>query len=223
MKNLTTIMIEFGTNTTTIRVILANIRAWLGKISPPELSEIAPEASAGLLSAIEDQNNIGWDQWFRGRISIKWGELYNYDMKTPNILIQRPSSLRWGREIVTETLKFGLNAWYARNLVEHDTLGDPLKRRKEKLSEQIMWELNKEHNQSVKDSIPLDSIAALPVENAEMFLIQLKMNTEQHSKWQKEKTKGKNKTKKVNTNRRVETLRVITIYVPLRNCVVART
>ena len=43
------------------------------------MEEIAPEAAEELKKAVKDQNNIGWGQWFQGRISIKWGELYNGD------------------------------------------------------------------------------------------------------------------------------------------------
>jgi hypothetical protein len=54
-------MIKMGTNSTTIRIILAHIRAWLEKKSPPDTTEIVPEASTALLKTIEDQK-IGWDQ-----------------------------------------------------------------------------------------------------------------------------------------------------------------
>jgi hypothetical protein len=75
-----------GTNTTTIRTITTMLNTWLNETEPPELYEIAPEASEHLKQALIDQQNIGWDQWFRGRISIKWGELYNHDILKPNIL-----------------------------------------------------------------------------------------------------------------------------------------
>jgi hypothetical protein len=44
-------MINMGTNDTTIRIIIPNTRAGLGKEEPPETKPIAPDASAELLQA----------------------------------------------------------------------------------------------------------------------------------------------------------------------------
>jgi hypothetical protein len=68
-----------NTNLTTIRCIMFYLNAWLCQIAPPEIHEIAPDASNTLIDAINHQNTMGWDQWMYGRLSIHWGELYNYD------------------------------------------------------------------------------------------------------------------------------------------------
>jgi hypothetical protein len=64
-------MIKLGTNLTTMKVLVAYIKAWLKNVEPLCLSDLAPEASHHLREAVDDQNKLGWDQWFRGRISIK--------------------------------------------------------------------------------------------------------------------------------------------------------
>jgi hypothetical protein len=87
-------MIKLGTNSTTIRVISSHVTAWLNHQTSPDMSVIAPDSSEFLLQAVLEQKNIGWDQWFRGRISKKWGELYNNDIKTQNILINHPTALK---------------------------------------------------------------------------------------------------------------------------------
>jgi hypothetical protein len=56
-------MINMGTNSTTIRVIITYLRNWLNKESQPILQEIAPDASEFLKSAVVSQNRIGRDQW----------------------------------------------------------------------------------------------------------------------------------------------------------------
>jgi hypothetical protein len=175
IEQLQRIMTKMGTNTTTTRVIIAHLRVWLGDTTGPKLVEVAQEASTELKQAIEDQEKIGWDQWFKGRISLKWGELYNEDIKKPNILITRPSSLRWGRSVILETIKFMLEVWQIRNMSEHDMLGNQNERRKEKLSEQLLWELNKSNSMNKGIQTSQNELKQLPVENLEMMLVQAQM------------------------------------------------
>jgi hypothetical protein len=85
-------LITLGTNNDLSRVILAYLRAWLNDKKYPNIKEILPDASKYLSNAINEQQNIGWEQWFRGQISSSWGELYNNDIKTKNDLIQFPSA-----------------------------------------------------------------------------------------------------------------------------------
>jgi hypothetical protein len=177
-RTLQTIMTAQGTNSTTIRVILSYVRAWLNRTEVPIMEDIAPEASTDLLRAVEEQNTIGWDQWFRGRISRTWGELYNHDIAKPNILIRRPSALRWGREIISATFNFTIESWYARNEMEHDKLGDPTLRIKDKMSDQIKWELkqlSESENEDVWTKITKEQLLEMPKENLEMMLIQIQM------------------------------------------------
>jgi hypothetical protein len=142
-------MVNYGTNPTTIRLIISHLRAWLDQCQMPNIEDIAPEASESLREAVRNQTNLGWDQWFRGRIMILWGELYNNDISKTNVLIERPSALQWGRTIVTQTFQYVLDSWYIRNKCEHDFLGNPIGRKKEKINEQIMWvkgEIKEEKN-----------------------------------------------------------------------------
>jgi hypothetical protein len=181
IQNLTNLMIKMGTNSTTIRVLISHTRAWLEDLEMPNMSEIAPEASLELIKAVEEQTKIGWDQWFRGRISIRWGELYNNDIQKPNILIKRPSALRWGREIIKQTFQLVLESWYKRNETEHGKEGDPILGKKDKLCEQIRWRISKVDWTSDKDVWTTMSHAefrSLPTENLEMINSQLKKMTD---------------------------------------------
>jgi hypothetical protein len=177
IHNLQTEMIKMGTNSTTIRVISAHLRAWFQETSPPDMNEIAPEASYQLQQAVKEQTSIGWDQWFRGRITRKWGELYNYDIKTPNIIIRRPSALKWGQTINCLNFKFVLEAWHARNENEHDTHGDPILRQKQKICEKIMWEISKIAAGCNQLTMSKEEIMQLPQANLEMLLLQIQMKT----------------------------------------------
>jgi hypothetical protein len=133
-----------GTNTTTIRCIMFYLNAWLCNINPPAITEIAPDASNNLIKAIEHQNAIGWDQWVYGRISIYWGELYNYDRKYSRELPlqnnqKKTTTTSWGKTINIITWNFLIEIWLFRNKMEHQSEIDPTNRKKEKMIEKIMW------------------------------------------------------------------------------------
>jgi ribonuclease HI len=177
LKILQNKMIMMGTNSTTIRVIIAHLRAWLEQSEIPEMHEIAPEASEFLKTTVIIQGQIGWDQWMRGRIAIQWGEMYNDDMKHLPFPVYRPSASRWGKQIITETWKFVLLSWTIRNNVEHDNEGEPLKRRKEKLVEQIMWIKShiKEDKEYPLKNIKKEDIMSMPIENIAAMAEQIKI------------------------------------------------
>jgi hypothetical protein len=138
-----TTMLKMGTDTTTIRVTAAYLRAWLYDQIPPKVEGIAPDASIHLIEAVTTQTKIGWAQWFQGRICKKWGEICNDDICKPNIVASRPYALKWGQTIILETWKFVLDSWYIRNSQEHDNQGGPIRRQKEKIIDEIMWRKEK--------------------------------------------------------------------------------
>jgi hypothetical protein len=132
------------TNDTTIRCIMFYLNAWLCQIEPPTLQEIAPDASDTLIDAINHQNKLGWDQWMYGRISIHWGELFNYDSKNGKVPSNSTSktsvkSTSWGKTIITITWNFLIELWCSRNEIEHQTNIDSANRKKEKIIEKILW------------------------------------------------------------------------------------
>jgi hypothetical protein len=169
------LMIKMGTNDATIRVITDNLRSWLYNSKTKQMQEIAPDASPNLIEAIEDQTKIGWDQ---GRISRKWGALYNYDIETGNVKIQRPSALRWGKEIILETLNLVIDLWLLRNRTEHDMDIDPIERRNEKIRERIREEQEKIGlRSSIWANVSEKELKKLKGENLLMILEKLKMVT----------------------------------------------
>jgi hypothetical protein len=110
---------------------------------------LVPNASQHLACAINEQTKIGWDNCFCGRISSMWGDLYTYDINNSTQLIKFPSTERWGREIVSLTLQFAMECWYARNNFEHQVTTNPVETSKAKLIEEIIWLISKK-----KDQIP---------------------------------------------------------------------
>jgi hypothetical protein len=68
------------TSTATTRVMLHNIMCWLQDIEPKHVDELVNNPSHTLKQAVYEQEQIGWGQLFRGRMTKKWSELYNYDL-----------------------------------------------------------------------------------------------------------------------------------------------
>jgi hypothetical protein len=91
--------------------------------------------------------------------------------------ISRPSSLRWVRNINLATYNFVLEAWAVRNTIEHDTFGDPVNCKKEKIIEQLIWERNNmvEELQNNDFNADTEDLLKIPVTNLEMLLEQTKM------------------------------------------------
>jgi hypothetical protein len=165
-----------GINETTKRVILKYIGAWISQQETPELKDIAPEASHSLKQAVEDQNKIGWDQWLKGRISIKWGEMVNYDLINKKVPKAGMSAEKWGKEVIVKSWQFVLECWFTRNESEHDNENNPVLRTKEKLLEEIMWVIRKIPNEvdhPYKDTNEI-TMLTMPVNNLTMLLEQVK-------------------------------------------------
>jgi hypothetical protein len=125
---------------------------------------------------VKEQHLIGWQHWFRGRISNTWGDIYHHDIQNPHLLVNFPSVQRWGKEIIKLTLQFVIDCWYARNKNEHDSLENPIGRAKEKIVDEILWitEMIKGDVLSQFNDLVGDELIALPKDNLNMMLEQLK-------------------------------------------------
>jgi hypothetical protein len=102
--------------------------------------------------------------------------LYNFDIQSPNTLIKFPSTDRWGKEIIKITFQFVMDCWYTCNANKHAVDTDPIEKSKSKLTEEIIWLINKK-----KESIPdvykgmkTEERMSLPRENLWAMLEQLK-------------------------------------------------
>jgi hypothetical protein len=91
--NLRNIMLAQGTNQTTVRVVTSFLKAWLHEEQCPLFEQISDNVVPILIQAIKDQIKVGCDQWFQGRMSIKWVKLYNHDIKSPPFPLSCPSAL----------------------------------------------------------------------------------------------------------------------------------
>jgi hypothetical protein len=59
LLELKSLLTDFRTNETTTQVITGNISAWLYQKDPPHIQDIAPDDSATLVKAVQEQTNLG--------------------------------------------------------------------------------------------------------------------------------------------------------------------
>jgi hypothetical protein len=159
------------TNIETRAVIINYVRSWLLQQPIPNIRIVIPEASAALKKAITEQTAIGWEHWFKGRLTSSWGILYNHDLNTTNHGIRNQSAEKWSRKIIDLNWDFFLQAWNIRNEIEHSTDGDQIRNQKDKLIAKIMWTKTKILNfpTSYLHNITEDQIRDLPLGNLKML------------------------------------------------------
>jgi hypothetical protein len=158
------------TDATLARAISTMVNHFLEDTIPPPIHEIAPNASTSLIKAFEDQETLGWDQWFCGRTSITWGEIYNHDIETKKNTKRMAD--KWGSDIVTLTWEFILSSWFARNETEHNKNNNPILQAKTKLVEQIEWIKTKIGNfqSNPYETTTQEELMDLPIDNLHMIL-----------------------------------------------------
>jgi hypothetical protein len=159
------------TDSTTIQVIITYLRNWLNGNPQPNIRTLAPEASFTLRRAVTEQNQIGWDHWFRGRLSVTWGVLYNHDLLVANHGMRNQTAESWARQLVEITWSFVLRNWTIRNELEHDTHGDVDLNRRTRLINKIMWSKGKIANfpNNYLRRLTQDQIQELPFANLKMM------------------------------------------------------
>jgi hypothetical protein len=175
LKELKSLLDNLRTNETTTRVILSYLGAWLDNKQPPEIEQIAPEASVYLTQAISEQTEIGWNHFLYGRRTETWGTLYNHDIASKEHGLYHPTAEKWGTAIIEKTWNFVLEVWDCRNKKEHGENGDTIDIRREKAIQEVMWLKDKTKN--IKNcphrSITIESLKKTPIANILMMIDQL--------------------------------------------------
>jgi hypothetical protein len=152
---------------TAINVITTSIGCYFDGYDVPELQEMAPEANELLIRAFEDQEAIGWDQWFKGRLAKSWGAVYEFDLAHLDHRIPLQTPQKWVKTIITDIFEFDLQSWSIRNDIEHGVNEDPLARRKEKIITKIMWQKDKidYFPNRYLENLNMEDLQTLPLDN----------------------------------------------------------
>jgi hypothetical protein len=113
------------TNDTTKTIITQNVKCYLNNTECEPISTMVPDATKTLILASNEQKDIGWEHWFKGRITQEWATLVNYDIETIKTGQKFNSSEKWATDIIKLNWDFVYDMWMQRNKIEHDTNGDP--------------------------------------------------------------------------------------------------
>jgi hypothetical protein len=81
----------------TILIIMSNMKKWLQGEHSIETTTYVPDASKTLKNAAKIQQDIGWDQWMKGRWTMEWAYLIYYDVKHSDSNIKNNSAEKIGK------------------------------------------------------------------------------------------------------------------------------
>jgi hypothetical protein len=160
-----------------ICVIISCASAYLVGYDAPDLHELVPDASPNLVAAYQDQEEIGWDQWFKGCLATLWHDMYVSSLCGVDHQIPHQTLERWAKHIISRTLEFVLQAWDIRNQIEHGTNDNPMATRKEKLIRKIVYQKERigYFPNRYLEQITAESLQGLPIDNLVMTASQIEV------------------------------------------------
>jgi hypothetical protein len=188
MLDLENVMEKHRIDPATIRVIKHCMSRWFINETIPKIDELVPDASRTLIKAYNEQCEIGWDHWLKGRISMEWGTLVNYDINHKNSNIRYNSVEKWAKEVILLNWELAHNIWLSRNQNEHDSEGNPTERIKEKLIEEILGiSRETEYRTYSKEELKISDLKKSPTDNLKIILINIKNDRTRRNKKRKKK------------------------------------
>jgi hypothetical protein len=102
-----------ATNSNTVRAITYYITKWMYNEESESIQTIVPDASNELIKAIQEQNELGWKNFIKARLTDTWETLYSEDRKNNIDTTHRtPTPETWGRDIIHIMWTFILDIWY---------------------------------------------------------------------------------------------------------------
>jgi hypothetical protein len=112
-----------------IEAIIAGIKQWEQQqvnpdfeIRAPTFGSCHPKKMIISQAFVEQTREIGWENFFRGRVSKLWGAAYTYNATHCN---GHNSALTWSSELITYILAYSATSWDTRNKILHgNTLAD---------------------------------------------------------------------------------------------------
>jgi hypothetical protein len=160
------------------RVIGNCIRCLINGEEIPQMKELADNPSKELIEAYKEQNNIGWDQFVKGQLTIKWGEVYNVERSKKHSEKRFLNAEKWGKDIIVVSWKFFIDIWGERNDYEHKGADNSIEIKKKKLIEKIKWlrKKNTELSSLYKEEFEEKDLEKIPIDNLLMMEVQLTNN-----------------------------------------------
>ena len=96
-----------------------------------------------LAALIKDQAEIGWDNFFKGRLAKGWGELQDTHFSSldlPECQAYDKTGNWWAANLIWQVVYFSLNTWQIRNDILHkDKMDTEYKKERKELYKRARW------------------------------------------------------------------------------------
>ena len=128
LKSLRKWFANANTNQVLTTTLMHCIREWLQFGNEPNTNDLDISNERNyqtIMQAIEAQSEIGWDQFFKGRIALQWGDIqqkhYDYERSQPSHNLKKYHDRQWWTaNIIKQIVYVALNAWQIRNDKLHE-------------------------------------------------------------------------------------------------------
>jgi hypothetical protein len=175
LRNLYRIMENNETGKDLARVIGTCVSNWINGEDIVNLKDLADNPKKILIDAYKEQKQIGWDQFMKGRLTIKWGEAFNKYRSDMITTKKHLTAEKWGKDIIVESWKFVMDIWKNRNENKHGDDATKTEKQKKKLVDKIKWlqKKNTDLTESYHESKNETDIMKIPIANLLMMETQL--------------------------------------------------
>jgi hypothetical protein len=151
------------THTDVKNAIMNELENWL---NPGSKTITFRPISREIQQALETQQNIGWRNFVRGRISMEWGEIINTHIQIENITDE--TAEKWGTKLININWKYILQMWNLRN---EDTIGKTLEEKTLKKKRKVLNEL--QHIIDTNPDMPSHNLDLLRIDEIEYERMQM--------------------------------------------------
>lgn len=101
--------------------ILAALMCWLDGTEVPPVQSIVPNATEALQQAYQSQNDIGWDNLLRGKLSHCWADIITQHLRGHPNVNKTLAAVKWASDLLLVLWHGILRIWEERNREAHGT------------------------------------------------------------------------------------------------------
>ena len=110
--------------------IVNGLTKWLEPSETGTVDETIIKPNKYVQAAITAQENIGWEHFMRGRITMQWGDLINHHLKDNKIQPEEMDAEQWGMKLININYKHVLELWDLRNVEVFGTTPEQIEKNK---------------------------------------------------------------------------------------------
>ena len=125
LKSIKDWMVKNNTSKLMRIVIQMRMADWINGDRMPRINVREEEGGMRVQKAVDEQDEIGWDQFFKGRLSKEWqliqDEEYQRLSNQGEKVLKHQTGLWWTARLIRLIIYFALNEWQVRNDTLHET------------------------------------------------------------------------------------------------------